>query len=298
MVLVPGGTFLMGSQDFYPEERPVHPVRVSPFLLDRAPVTVAQFARFVDETGYLTVAERTPAPQDYPGVDPAVLAPGALVFTGTEGPVPLHDPSAWWSWVPGACWRHPHGPGSDADDERPDHPVTQICHDDATAYAHWAGRRLPTEAEHELASRGGGEHTAYAWGEHPSPGGQHLANTWQGPFPHRDTADDGWAGTSPVGSYPANGYGAVDLIGNVWEWTADRWTARHPAAATSPCCVPADPRAAHTGPARPRDAFVVKGGSHLCAPEYCLRYRPAARQPQDRDSATTHLGFRCAREIP
>ncbi len=296
MVLVPGGEFSMGSDDFYSEERPAHPVRVSPFLLDRAPVTVADFAEFVEETGYVTVAEQSPDPADYPDVDPAVLVPGGLVFTGTPGPVPLRDPSAWWSWVPGACWSSPEGPGSSALSDRLDHPVTQVCFDDAAAYAAWAGKRLPTEAEHEFASRGGAGHTAYAWGDERSPRGVHLANTWQGSFPYLDTAEDGWAGTSPVGAYPENPCGAVDLIGNVWEWTADRWTGQHPAAASSPCCIPADPRQRHTGPATPGDVFVVKGGSHLCAPEYCLRYRPAARQPQDRHSATTHIGFRCARD--
>jgi len=296
MVLIPGGTFAMGSDDFYPEERPVHPVRVSPFLLDRAPVTVAQFSRFVEETGYVTVAERRPDPRDYPEVDPQFLVPGALVFTGSRGPVPLQDPSQWWTWVPGASWRSPEGPGSRVSD-RDDHPVTQVSLEDATAYANWAGRRLPTEAEHERAARGGTDTTIYAWGDERCPDGQHLANTWQGPFPYWNTVEDGWPTTSPVGTFAANPYGAVDLIGNVWEWTSDRWTSHHPQAATSPCCVPSDPQNLHTGQARPRDAFVVKGGSHLCAPEYCLRYRPAARQPQDRDSATTHIGFRCARDI-
>jgi formylglycine-generating enzyme len=272
-------------------------VHVSPFLLDRTPVTVAQFARFVEDTGYVTVAERRPDPRDYPEVDPRLLVPGGLVFTGTDGPVPLHDPSRWWSWVPGASWRSPEGPGSNALDHRLDHPVTQVCLQDAAAYAGWAGGRLPTEAEHEFASRGGTENTAYAWGHERCPDGRHLANTWQGPFPYCNTVEDGWPTTSPVGAYPANPYGAVDLIGNVWEWTSDRWTPHHHQAATSPCCVPSDPRQQHAGPERPCDAYVVKGGSHLCAPEYCLRYRSSARQPQDRDSATTHIGFRCAWDI-
>lgn len=297
-MLVPGGRFVMGADDFYPEERPAHPVRVSPFLLQQAPVTVAQFARFVEEAGYVTLAERVPDPRDYPEVeDPAVLVPGALVFTGSAGPVPLHDPGRWWSWVPGASWRHPEGPGSDALPDRGDHPVTQVCLEDAQAYVRWAGLRLPTEAEHEVASRGDSGEAVYAWGDERVPEGRHLANTWQGPFPYRNTAEDGWVTTSPVGAYPPNCYGAVDLIGNVWEWTADRWSAHREVGTVSPCCVPADPRQPHTGPARPRDTFVVKGGSHLCAPEYCLRYRPAARQPQDRDSATTHLGFRCAADV-
>ncbi|MDI3331685.1 MAG: formylglycine-generating enzyme family protein [Micrococcus sp.] len=296
MVPIPGGTFWMGSDDFYPEERPAHPVRVSPFLLDRSPVTVRQFAQFVETTGYTTVAERVPDPADYPGLDLHGVDAGSLVFTGTAGPVPLHDPSRWWAWVPGACWRHPEGPGSDALAERPEHPVTQVAWDDAQAYATWAGKRLPTEAEHEFASRGGSVHGVYAWGEERCPGGQHRANTWQGAFPYLNTGEDGWTRTSPVGAFPANDYGAVDLIGNVWEWTLDRWTTHHPGPAPSPCCAPSDPRSLHTGPEHPRDVFVVKGGSHLCAPEYCLRYRPAARQPQERDSATTHLGFRCARD--
>ena len=294
MVLIPGGTFQMGSADFYPEEKPVHPVHVSTFLLDRGPVTVAQFERFVDDTGYVTVAERAPDPADYPGVDPTVLVPGALVFTPTSGPVPLRDPALWWRWVPGSHWRRPEGPGSDALAGRAEHPVTQVCWEDATAYARWAGARLPTEAEYEYAARGGQQHEPYAWGPERFPDGRPMANTWQGRFPYLHT---GRAGTSPVGTYPQNAYGAVDLIGNVWEWTSDRWHP-HPEAATSPCCVPTDPRHTDAGPARPRDAFVVKGGSHLCAPEYCLRYRPAARQPQDRDSATTHIGFRCARDVP
>lgn len=298
MARIPGGVFIMGSDDFYPEERPAHPVRVSPFLLERAPVTVAQFARFVEATGYVTVAERAPDPADYPGQDLRGVEAGSLVFTGSAGPVPLRDPSRWWSWVPGASWRAPEGHGSDAPADRPDHPVTQVALPDARAYAVWAGRRLPTEAELEFAARGGSEGTVYAWGDERAPGGRHPANTWQGPFPYRNTAEDGWPATSPVGSYPANGYGTVDLIGNVWEWTADRWAPRHPDAAASPCCVPVDPRRPHAGVERARDVFVVKGGSHLCAPEYCLRYRPAARQPQDRDSATTHLGFRCAASLP
>ena len=297
MVLVPGGTSTMGSDDFYPEERPAHPVRVSAFLLDRAPVTVARFARFVQATGHVTVAERTPAPRDYPGVDPRLLVPGGLVFTGSTRPVPLGDPSRWWSWVPGASWRSPEGPGTHSLDDRSDHPVTQVSWEDAQAYADWAGRRLPTEAEHEFASRGGAGDTVYAWGDERCPQGRHLANTWQGPFPWWNTGEDGWPTTSPVGAYPPGPHGAVDLIGNVWEWTADRWASGHPEAAASPCCVPVDPHRPHTGPEHPRDVFVVKGGSHLCAPEYCLRYRPAARAPQDRDSATTHLGFRCALDV-
>lgn len=310
MLPVPGGTFVMGSDDFYPEERPAHPVTVSAYWLDRAPVTVGQFAAFVEGTRYVTVAEQAPDPADYPGVDTSGIGPGALVFTGSDGPVPLTDPARWWSWVEGASWRSPEGPGSDALTDRADHPVTQVAWPDAAAYAAWAGRRLPTEAELEYAAWGGRwddvpvdpgksgdlarERGPYAWGAERAPGGVHLANTWQGAFPYENIAADGWPRTSPVGGFPANGYGLVDLIGNVWEWTSDRWTTRHPAAAMSPCCVPRDPRRPHEGAVAARDVFVVKGGSHLCAPEYCLRYRPAARQPQERDSASSHLGFRCA----
>jgi formylglycine-generating enzyme required for sulfatase activity len=250
MVAIPGGTFTMGSEDFYPEERPAHPVRVSAFLLDRAPVTVAAFARFVEATGYVTVAERTPDARDYPSADPRMLVPGGLVFTGSAGPVPLRDPSRWWSWVPGASWRSPEGPGSPVLD-RSDHPVTQVSWADAQAYANWAGRRLPTEAEHEFASRGGAEDTVYPWGDERCPSGRHLANTWQGPFPYWNTWEDGWPTTSPVGSFPPNPYGAVDLIGNVWEWTADRWSSHHPEAAASPCCVPRRPPQSAHGPGAP-----------------------------------------------
>lgn len=305
MVLVPSGSFTAGSDDFYPEERPAHRAAVGAFALDRAPVTVAQFARFVAETGHVTVAERPVDPADYPGTDVSGIQPGALVFTGTAGPVPLHDPARWWRWVPGASWRHPEGPGSDALADRAGHPVVQVCLEDAEAYATWAGRRLPTERELEYAARGGRDGTEpYAWGSERSPGGRHPANTWQGAFPYVNTRDDGWARTSPVGTYPENGFGLVDTIGNVWEWTSTPWSDDHRAAAEgapaqaatpSPCCAPA--RTGAHAPARPRDGFVVKGGSHLCAPEYCLRYRPPARQRQERDSATGHLGFRTAADL-
>ncbi|WP_404291806.1 formylglycine-generating enzyme family protein [Glutamicibacter arilaitensis] len=297
MIQIPGGTFSMGSNDFYREEQPVHQVEVSTFLLDRAPVTVEQFHRFVADTGYVTVAERALNPSDYPGVRPELLVPGALVFTPTQGPVPLHDPTLWWSWVAGASWRQTEGPGSDALVDRSEHPVTQVSYEDAAAYARWAGKRLPTESEHEFAAHGGREGTLYAWGDERCLAGQHMANTWLGRFPYENSGLDGWVGTSPVGSFPANEYGAVDLIGNVWEWTADRWTAHQPVVTRTPCCTPDVPRNADSGLAQPRDTFVVKGGSHLCSPEYCLRYRPAARQPQERDTATSHMGFRCAQDF-
>ena len=274
----------MGSTSFYPEEAPIHSVAVRAFALERHPVTNAQYAEFVAETGYVTLAEQE--------LDPALYGdaqPGALVFTPTQGPVDLRDWRQWWRWVPGASWRHPLGPDSAAAD-RPDHPVVQVAYPDAAAYARWAGRRLPTEAEWEYAARAGRVST-YAWGEEVRPGGALMANTWQGDFPHRNDGALGWAGTSPVGTFPPNGWGLLDMIGNVWEWTTTEFSAHHrlpdPSAPPKSCCAPA-------GPADPGISQALKGGSHLCAPEYCHRYRPAARSPQSQDTATSHIGFRCA----
>jgi formylglycine-generating enzyme required for sulfatase activity len=284
LVELDGGSFRMGSTRFYPEEAPVHTVTVAPFAVERHPVTNAQFAAFVADTGYRTVAERPPNPVLYPGAAPQDLVPGALVFRGTAGPVDLRDWRQWWHWVPGADWRHPFGPGSSVED-KPEHPVVQVCFADAAAYAHWAGRRLPTEAEWEFAARGGSAAT-YSWGDEAMPGGRLMANTWQGAFPYRNDGARGWAGTSPAGIFPANGYGLVDMIGNVWEWTTTRFAGHHQIGAAAPsCCPPENPD--------PTVNQALKGGSHLCAPEYCHRYRPAARSPQSQDSATTHIGFRC-----
>ena len=286
LVELPGGTVTLGSADFYPEETPVHTVSVGPLAVERHPVTNAQFARFVADTGYRTVAERPMDPADYPGVAAADLAPGALVFTPTPGPVDLTDWRQWWAWVPGACWRRPFGPDSSIAD-RGDHPVVQIAYPDAAAYAEWAGRRLPTEAEWEYAARAGTTST-YPWGEDPAPGGRPMANTWRGAFPYRNDGALGWVGSSPVGTFPANGFGLVDMIGNVWEWTTTRFRGGHRPGQRSGCCTPGrEPD--------PSVNQVLKGGSHLCAPEYCHRYRPAARSPQSQDSATTHIGFRCVR---
>lgn len=291
MVELPGGSFRMGSTRFYPEEAPAHTVAVAAFAVERHPVTNAQFAEFVEATGYLTVAEQALDPALYPGAAPQDLVPGALVFRPTVGPVDLRDWRQWWQWVPGADWRRPFGPDSDtsAVEDRPDHPVVQIAYPDAAAYARWAGRRLPTEAEWEYAARGGAD-TVYAWGDEVAPGGRLMANTWQGSFPHRNTGASGWVGTSPVGTFPANGFGLVDMIGNVWEWTTTRFLGHHRLDGATGCCTPgatADPTVNQT----------LKGGSHLCAPEYCHRYRPAARSPQSQDSATTHIGFRCVADL-
>lgn len=277
LVELPAGSFRMGSTHFYPEEAPVRTERVAAFAIERHPVTNAQYAAFVADTGYVTVAERPMDPRLYPGVAEADLQPGAMVFRPASGPVDLRDWRRWWDWAPGASWRHPFGPDSEC---APDHPVVQVAYADALAYAGWAGRRLPTEVEWEYAARAGAEST-YPWGEDAAPEGTLMANTWQGRFPYRNDGALGWAGTSPVGTFPANGYGLVDMIGNVWEWTATEFSGQ----IANPCCLPADD---------PGVSQALKGGSHLCAPEYCHRYRPAARSPQTRDTATTHIGFRCA----
>ena len=289
LVELPGGSFRMGSTSFYPEEAPIHTATVGRFAVERHSVTNGQFAEFVAATDYVTVAEQPIDPALYPGADPDDLVPGAMVFRPTSGPVDLRDWRQWWKWVPGASWRHPFGPDSDVAD-RAEHPVVQVAYPDAAAYARWARRRLPTEAEWEYAARGGAT-TMYPWGDEEKPTGQLMANTWQGRFPYRNESALGWAGTSPVGTFPANGFGLVDMIGNVWEWTVTRFTAHHrldqPPKA---CCGP-------SGTADPAISQTLKGGSHLCAPEYCHRYRPAARSPQSQDTATTHIGFRCVVDI-
>ena len=305
MAWIPGGTFLMGSDRHYPEERPAQRVSVGGFWMDRTAVTNAQFAAFVAATGHLTVAERPLDPRLYPGAEPAMLAPGSLVFRMTGGPVDTRDISNWWHWTPGASWRHPEGPGSDLAGREEDHPVVHVAFEDAEAYARWAGKALPTEAEWEFAARGGLDGKDFAWGDELTPDGVHLANTWQGPFPWRDFATDGFELTAPVASYPPNGYGLYDMTGNVWQWTSDWYAPRHAADPDKPCCAPQNPR----GPAMegsfdtrqpavriPRK--VVKGGSFLCAPSYCRRYRPAARHAQMVDSGMSHIGFRCVRREP
>ena len=299
MAWIRGGTFLMGSDDFYPEERPVHRVTVDGFWMDEHPVTNAAFRRFVKATGYRTVAERPPDPGDYPDADPALLVPGSLVFRRPPHRVGLQDYRAWWAYLPGACWHRPEGPGSTLAG-RDRHPVVHVAHEDAEAYAAWAGKALPTEAEWEFAARGGLEGAVYVWGDEFAPRGRPLANTWQGEFPWQNLASDGFEGTSPVGAFPPNGYGLHDMAGNVWEWTGDFFAPRHPAEVAKACCVPRNPRVASAeqsyavgqpGAQIPRK--VIKGGSHLCAPNYCLRYRPAARQGETVETSTGHIGFRC-----
>jgi len=301
MIPIPAQSFHMGCEDFYPEEAPVRPVSIDAFAIDRAPVTVARFARFIEATGYRTFAERPPDPGAYPDADPSLLVEGSIVFHPTPGPVPMNDPNRWWAYVPGADWRHPWGPASD-NSARAEHPVTHVTYEDAEAFAQWAGKELPSEAEWECAARGGVERSVFAWGDDQRPRGQLMANFWQGDFPWRNTGANGWRGTSPVGLFPANGYGLQDATGNVWEWTTDYYTPRGAGtdASGDACCGPRNPRVASA-----EDSFdvgrpgadiprrVIKGGSHLCAPSYCLRYRPAARQPEAIDTSTSHIGFRC-----
>ena len=303
MVRVEGGTFWMGSDAHYPEEGPVHQVSVDSFWIDATPVTNREFARFVAETGYVTVAEIAPDPAEYPEADPALLQPGSSLFVRPSAPVPLHDPFAWWQFALGTSWRRPWGPQSSLEGLE-DHPVVHIAYPDAEAYATWAGKSLPTEAEWEYAARGGLDRKAFAWGDELHPEGKILANTWQGSFPFENTLADGFERTSPVGTYPANGYGLYDMIGNVWEWTADWYLERHAKPAKS-CCIPRNPRGGSEADSRRADEpgaqfgrKVLKGGSHLCAPNYCQRYRPAARYAQTIDTSTSHIGFRCVRRIP
>jgi formylglycine-generating enzyme len=302
MAWVPGGTFLMGSEDFYPEERPVRPATVEGFWIDEHPVTVAAFRRFVKATGHVTMAEQAPDAADYPDADPTLLVPGSGVFRMPAGPVPMDDAMNWWTWVPGADWRHPEGPASTLDG-RERHPVTHVAFNDAAAYAAWAGKALPTEAEWERAARGGLEGATYTWGDEVKPKGRFMANTWQGRFPWENLCEDGFAGTSPVRSFPPNGFGLYDMAGNVWEWTVDEMAVRpngadrahEPGHGEATCCgpSPAGGAGAAGGAVPVSTRLVMKGGSHLCAPSYCLRYRPAARQGETPDTSTSHIGFRC-----
>lgn len=286
----------MGSDAHYAEEAPVRAVVVDAFRIERSPVTNADFARFVRDTGYLTLAERVPDAALYPGADATDLQPGSAVFMQHGAEAEPRGPVQWWAFVPGACWRWPQGP--DRAPCRADHPVVHVAFEDARAYAAWKGRSLPSEAQWEYAARGGLDRRTYAWGDEFMPGGRPLANTWPGQFPHQRDPDYAFERTSPVGAFPPNGFGLLDMIGNVWEWTADYYTTA--VAATSGCCAAIDPRhddaAAREASRHPSSGFprrVLKGGSHLCAPNYCRRYRPAARHAHEEDTSTSHIGFRC-----
>jgi formylglycine-generating enzyme required for sulfatase activity len=304
-VRIPAGEYTLGSNAHYAEEAPARPVQVEEFWIDRFTITNREFDTFVAATRYLTLAERPLDATDYPGAPPENLVPGSMVFTGTPGPVDLRHLSQWWTWTPGACWRRPLGPGSSLRGLG-NHPVVHVAHEDAVAYCDWAGARLPTEAEWEAAARGGLEGATYTWGDEPEKPDRALANYWHGDFPWR--AQRGYGRTAPVGSYPPNGYGLHDMAGNVWEWTSDWyavWQQPDPAQDVHACCVPsAEPVPTEEGsldPTQPQFRIprrVIKGGSFLCADTYCLRYRPAARRPQQIDTGMSHLGFRCVRSKP
>ncbi|MPY48841.1 formylglycine-generating enzyme family protein [Streptomyces acidicola] len=305
-----GGHFRMGADQFYPEEGPEHDAWTGPFEIARHAVTNREFAAFVEATGYVTVAERPIDPAAFPGAGD--VEPGSLVFTPTQRPVDLRDWRQWWRWVPGASWRHPRGAAGDLEG-REDHPVVQIAYADALAFAEWSDSRLPTEVEWEFAARGGMGGATYVWGEEPNDGSR--ANTWQGRFPYLNRGARGWVYTAPVGSFPPNGYGLHEMTGNTWEWTSTPWSNRHQVDRHRPptepagrqrrgtsdghCCAPQRDTIAESrchGSAGQSVNRVLKGGSHLCSPEYCLRYRPAARSAQSEDSATTHIGLRLARD--
>ena len=319
MVLIPGGEFTMGTEADYafPNESPPHRVTISPFFLDVNPVTNDDFARFIESTGYLTVAERPidweemekQVPPDTPKPPDEVLAPGSLVFRPTEGPVDLRDMSQWWIWTTGASWRHPEGPASNLEG-RGKHPVVHVAWEDAQAYADWAGKRLPTEAEWEFAARGGLDQTRYAWGDEENPDGRFMLNRWTGTFPYRNDRTDGFAGTSPVGSFPPNGYGLHDMGGNVWNWCRDLYRADTFAARADnqpACCDPGGPLDSEhetpiSGDPSPplvpgAERRVTKGGSFLCHPAYCESYRPTARRGTSPDTGSSHVGFRCAMDV-
>ena len=297
MAWIPGGTFRMGSDAHYPEEAPAHSVSVQGFWMDRFTVTNADFKRFVEATGHVTLAEQPAKAEDYPGAKPEMLVPSSVMFRRTDGPVDLANHFNWWVYVAGADWRHPRGPASGIR-KLMDHPVVHVAYEDACAYAKWARKGLPTEAEWEFAARGGLEGAEFCWGDELMPGGKSMANTWQGEFPWQNLCEDGYEWTAPVGSFPANGYGLHEMAGNVWEWTTD-WYQEHGKIKRA-CCTIDNPRGGDAeqsydpnsaGVRIPRK--VMKGGSYLCAPNYCRRYRPAARMPQAIDTSTCHLGFRC-----
>ena len=302
MIHIPGGKFMMGSDIFYPEEKPEHEVTVDGFMMDKYLVTNEQYEKFVNETGYVTIAERPLLPEDYPTVDPALLIPGALVFQKSQGPVNLNDYHNWWAWVPGTSWKHPKGPESSLSGKEK-YPVVHIAFEDAESYTKWIGKELPSEAEWEFAARGGLDGKNFIWGDTDVQYTAPQANTWQGEFPYQNLLVDEYEGTSPVGAFAPNGYGLYDMAGNVWEWTDDWYVANLDESAEEfkSCCTPAvNPRVHSPGgsfdvrqPQIKIPRKVVKGGSHLCAPNYCLRYRPAARQPQMIDTGMSHIGFRC-----
>jgi sulfatase modifying factor 1 len=306
MVWIPGGSFTMGSKDdsSRANEGPPHTVQVDGFWIDQHTVTNAEFERFVKATGYVTTAEKAPTweeiqkqlPPGAPKPDDSVFVAGSMVFTPSEGPVDRSDMRNFWRWVPGASWRHPEGPNSSIKG-RMNHPVVQVSWFDAEAYAKWAGKRLPTEAEWEFASRGGLEQKKFPWGDTDTVNGKFMANTWQGDFPYNNTGADGFTGTAPVKSFPANGYGLYDMVGNVWQWCSDWYRPdTFVQRSNEPSCH--NPAGPSTGwnPSNPRQQErVTKGGSFLCHISYCQSYRPSARRGTPPDTGMSHIGFRCAK---
>ncbi|MGH7132382.1 MAG: formylglycine-generating enzyme family protein [Phycisphaerales bacterium] len=295
MVWIPGGDFSMGSDEpSFRDARPIHKVRVTGFWMDKTEVTNEQFTKFVAATGYVTIAEKTPKPEDFPGAPPENLVAGSVVFAPPPAAVPLTDHYLWWNYVKGANWRHPEGPASDIKG-REKHPVVHVGWPDAVAYCTWAGKRLPTEAEWEFAARGGLDKRAYAWGGEFQPSGKFMANTFQGHFPQKNTAEDGFTATAPVGSFPPNGYGLYDVAGNVWEWCSDWYRPDTYARRAAPGSVAIDPAGPtdSTDPAEPGvKKRVMKGGSFLCNDQYCSRYMPGGRGKGEPDTGTNHVGFR------
>jgi formylglycine-generating enzyme required for sulfatase activity len=289
MIWVPGGSFVMGSDKFYPEERPLRRVSVTGYWIDQHEVTNAEFAQFVAATGYKTVAERGLDPKLYPEVPEELRKPGSMVFFEPDPKARVRDITDWWRYVKGADWQHPKGPESSIKGLE-NNPVVHIAFADAQAYAQWRGRVIPTEAEWEFAARGGLDGADFSWGDEPNPDGKYMANSWQGFFPFQDDNKDGYHGTAPVGCYPANGYGLYDMIGNVWEWATDTYVPGHAAVTNGSVNPEGPPAAAKSGPAGP--LRVIKGGSWLCSSNFCGRYRPAARQPQEADLGADHIGFR------
>jgi formylglycine-generating enzyme len=299
MVWIPGGTFTMGSHRHYPEEGPAHQVTVKGFWMDKFTVTNRDFKLFTESTGYVTFAERPLNPGDYPGAAPESLVPGSLVFIRPAHKVELRNIGNWWAYVPGACWKYPEGPGSSVDSKW-DHPVVHVAWEDVEAYAKWKGKELPTEAEWEFACRGGLEGKIYEWGDDLLPEGRIMANFWTGEFPWKKIPVHIYKRTSPAGAFPPNAFGLHDMTGNVWEWTQDWYEPEHHHDAATACCIPVNPRGGqreNSFDSRQPEIMipgkVLKGGSHLCAQNYCYRYRPAARHAQMIDSGTGHIGFRC-----
>jgi formylglycine-generating enzyme required for sulfatase activity len=298
MVWIPGGIYWRGNDTkAHRDARPWHLVEVDGFWMDATVVTNEQFAKFVKATGYVTVAERKPKAEDFPGTPPEKLVVGSVVFTPPKGPVPLDNHFRWWSYVKGANWRHPEGPDSDLTGLA-EHPVVHVAYEDALAYCKWAGKRLPTEAEFELAARGGLNKKQYAWGDEFRPGGKFMANTWQGRFPYENTGEDGYRGTAPVGSFPPNRFGLSDMAGNVWQWCSDWYQHdyyRTLAEATQPARNPRGP-ADSFDPSEPKVAKrVMRGGSYLCTDQYCTAYEVGARGKGAADTGTNHLSFRCVK---